>query len=244
MPSADFCPSILPSHDGSSTKADGQISPGIAHRLSSHIPVASTSTPSGWLSGFESFCLLAQEWVPPMRFVYLGPGVRVPLPSDPTSRWQPLRFGSWFPPSGSIEDFHLQASAPCRAHTRKDVRPFRAVIGMRWAENGDKGYDQKTRCQSKGAGRARVTGQPSSCPICAGRRAATPIDQGRGHRIRSRPMVEPALGDEPCVNVDSKERQGHDANRILKDGERQNRQHRARAFPTPGRERGDRRARP
>jgi hypothetical protein len=54
-----------------------------------------------------------------MRFVYLGPGVCIPLPSDPTSRWQPLRFRSWFPPSGSIEDFHLQVSAPCRAHHKK-----------------------------------------------------------------------------------------------------------------------------
>src|SRR5271157_736489 len=47
MPSADFCLFILPPHGGNSTQADRQISPGIAHALSSRVPVASTSTPSG-----------------------------------------------------------------------------------------------------------------------------------------------------------------------------------------------------
>ena len=61
MPSADLCPPILPSHDESSPKADGQISPGIAHQLSSHMPVAYTPIPSEWLSGFESFGPLAQR---------------------------------------------------------------------------------------------------------------------------------------------------------------------------------------
>ena len=34
---------------GLARQADGQISPGIAHPPSSHLPVASTSVPSGWL---------------------------------------------------------------------------------------------------------------------------------------------------------------------------------------------------
>ena len=45
-----------------------------------------------------------------MRFVFLGPGLCVPLPSDSTSRWTPLRFGSRFPSPGLVEDLHLQVS--------------------------------------------------------------------------------------------------------------------------------------
>ena len=47
MPSADFCSSLMPPLDGISPMADEQISPGITHSLSPHLPVASTSTPSG-----------------------------------------------------------------------------------------------------------------------------------------------------------------------------------------------------
>ena len=54
-----------------------------------------------------------------MRFVFLRPGLCLHLPPDPTSRRQPLVFGSWFPSSGSIEDLHLQVHAPCRAHQKK-----------------------------------------------------------------------------------------------------------------------------
>ena len=93
MPSADFCPFIPTSLDVGSRMANGQISPGIAHPLSPHTPVASTPAPSEWLSGFESIGLLAQVRLPTMRFVCLGPGVCLPLPSDPASRRQPLRFG-------------------------------------------------------------------------------------------------------------------------------------------------------
>jgi hypothetical protein len=46
-----------------------------------------------------------------MRFVFLGPEVRLQLPSDATSRWPPLLFGSEFPSSRPPEDFHLQVTS-------------------------------------------------------------------------------------------------------------------------------------
>jgi hypothetical protein len=80
------------------------------------------TAPSGWLSGFGYSRLLAQVRLPRMRFLFVGPGLCLPLPSDPASRRQPLRFGSRFPSPGSVEDFHLQVRAPCRAHITKGNR--------------------------------------------------------------------------------------------------------------------------
>jgi len=40
----------------------------------------------------ESYCFLAQAWLPPMRFVSLRPGLCLPLPSDPASKRQPFQF--------------------------------------------------------------------------------------------------------------------------------------------------------
>ena len=54
-------------------------------------------------SGFASLCLLAHRPTPHMRFVFLGPGVCLHLPSDSTSRWTPLVFGYGFPSSGPQE---------------------------------------------------------------------------------------------------------------------------------------------
>ncbi len=76
---------------------------------------------------------------PQMRFVYLGPGLRLQLPSDPASRRTPLLFGSEFRSSRSPGDSHPQATsrfglpprlqptrlrqscrfAPCLAHTNE-----------------------------------------------------------------------------------------------------------------------------
>ncbi|MBN1555805.1 MAG: hypothetical protein JXA11_13760 [Phycisphaerae bacterium] len=44
-------------------------------------------------SGFESFGPLAQATPPRMRFLFVRPRLCPPLPSDPASRRQPLRFG-------------------------------------------------------------------------------------------------------------------------------------------------------
>ena len=138
MPSADFCPSILPSHGGSSTLKQTNRSPrvlrtGFPPIYPSHIhPPLPDDYRVLNLVAFSPRNECPGTRLRVMRFVYLGPGVCLPLPSDPTSRRQPLRFGSWFPSSGSIEDLHLQVSAPCRAHNKKGFgkipKPLSALV--------------------------------------------------------------------------------------------------------------------
>ena len=74
----------------------------LQHRLLNH-PVhhrRDTGLQSGWLSGFRGLCLLAHLRLPPMRFVFLGPGVRLQLPSRCIHAMR-LLFGWEFPPPGS-----------------------------------------------------------------------------------------------------------------------------------------------
>jgi len=49
-------------------------------------------------------------WLPRMRFLFVGPGFCLRLPSDSGSPRTPLPSGYRFPPSGSEEDFHLQVT--------------------------------------------------------------------------------------------------------------------------------------
>jgi hypothetical protein len=123
MASADSSPPIPPSCNGSITKAEEEVSQGkVCHLHPIYPSHLHPSLPDDYRA-LNLLAFLPRNECPGtrlrvMRFVYLGPGVCVPLPSDPASRRQPLRFGSWFPSSGSIEDFHLQVSAPCRAHQK------------------------------------------------------------------------------------------------------------------------------
>ena len=125
MPSADFCLGILPPHDGSSPFGHTDRSPRVLRTdfpptYPSHLhPSLPDDYRASNLYAFSPRDRCPGTRLRVMRFVYLGPGVYLPLPSDPASRWQPLRFGSWFPSSGSTEDFHLRVSAPCRAHVIK-----------------------------------------------------------------------------------------------------------------------------
>jgi hypothetical protein len=45
-----------------------------------------------------------------MRFLFVGPGFCLQLPSDSASRRTPLLFSYRFPPSGSEEDLNLQVT--------------------------------------------------------------------------------------------------------------------------------------
>ncbi len=79
--------------------------------------------------------------MPHMRFVFLGPEVRLQLPSDTPSRGLPLLFGLEFPSSRPPEDSHLLVTsrfgfpyrfpsyvhharrfAPCPAHVAQASR--------------------------------------------------------------------------------------------------------------------------
>ena len=66
--------------------------------------------PPGWLLGFEDIGLLARMPLPHMRFLFVGPGLCLRLPSDSASRRTPLPSGYRFPPPGSEKDFHLQVT--------------------------------------------------------------------------------------------------------------------------------------
>ena len=100
------------------------------------------SLPSGWLSGFRGLCLLAHLRLPPMRFVFLGPGVHLQLPSRCIHAMR-LLFGWEFPPPGSpgglptplvtsrsafasrLSDVLTDVGAPCPAHTEHAPPPLR-----------------------------------------------------------------------------------------------------------------------
>ena len=71
-------------------------SPRVRCRTFTLMTVASTSTLSGSVSGFNASCRLTQR-TRLMRFLFVGPALCLRLPSDPTSRWTPLPFGLQFP---------------------------------------------------------------------------------------------------------------------------------------------------
>src|SRR5450830_243484 len=58
---------------------------------------------------------------PDIRFLFINSHVCSALPSDPASRRRPLRIANPSPPSGWVEDFHLQATEHAR-HTTKNPR--------------------------------------------------------------------------------------------------------------------------
>jgi hypothetical protein len=115
MPSADFCRPIPPSLDDGSTKADRQISPGIAHPPSRFCPphlrprspyryrtleiVASSSR----VAALYAVSVRRASALPAASF-----GFR--LTADT------LAVRLTVPPVGPVGDSHPQMSAPCRAH--------------------------------------------------------------------------------------------------------------------------------
>ena len=75
--------------------------------------------------------------MPHMRFVFLGPEVRLQLPSDTTSRRLPLLFGLEFPSSRPPEDSHLLVTSrfgfpyrfPSYVHHARRFAPCPAHVG-------------------------------------------------------------------------------------------------------------------
>jgi hypothetical protein len=105
--SADFCRSIpTPYGVGSPRQIDR--SPRVRR---------TTFLPSTRRIYFRTFRVTIGLWIswPPrpsaaahMRFLFVGPGVYLQLPSDSASRRTPLLFGWRFPSPGSAGDFHPQ----------------------------------------------------------------------------------------------------------------------------------------
>ena len=91
------------------------------------MPVGSTSQPSVQVLGFASIGLLT-----PLRRLYPLPVRRASALPTASSRFHltmdTLAVQLTLPLAGRVEDFHLQVSAPCRAHQRKSPEPISGLI--------------------------------------------------------------------------------------------------------------------
>src|SRR5438105_6557228 len=129
MPSADFCPAVRRPLGPLSRLWDdtGQISRGKLNRLR-------CTTAGSTLRALDGYGLRDQlparpALAPPIRFLFIGSHLCSTLPSDPASRRQPLRFTNPSPPSGWVEDFHLQAIEHARHTTNPLSREWDERLG-------------------------------------------------------------------------------------------------------------------
>src|SRR6202163_3044562 len=127
MPSADFCSAVRRPLGRPSRLADdtGQISRGKLNRL--RCTTAGSTLPALDGCGLRDTLPARPALAPPIRFLFIGSHLCSTLPSDPASRRQPLRFTNPSPPSGWVEDFHLQAIE----HARHTTNPLPREWGER-----------------------------------------------------------------------------------------------------------------
>jgi hypothetical protein len=123
MPSADFCCSFLSPFDDSSTQAEQQISPGIAHSPSRLCPPhLRQSLPCRYwtLKIFAFSSSFAASYAIPVGRASVLPAAssRFHLTIDT------LAVRLTIPPTGFVWDFHPQVNAPCRAHITKRGRAW------------------------------------------------------------------------------------------------------------------------
>src|SRR6202521_4403668 len=125
MPSADFCSAVRRPLGRPSRLADdtGQISRGKLNRL--RCTTAGSTLPALDGCGLRDTLPARPALAPPIRFLFIGSHLCSTLPSDPASRRQPLRFTNPSPPSGGVEDFHLQAIE----HARHTANPRGGGLG-------------------------------------------------------------------------------------------------------------------
>ena len=89
MAAADCCRRPAPHLAARLAQGTPTALPGEGVRPSPHPPVASTPVWSGWHRASSRMALSPARRTPRMRFVYLGSGLCLPLPSDPASRRRP-----------------------------------------------------------------------------------------------------------------------------------------------------------
>ena len=124
MPSADFCPAVRPPRGALSRRSDtGQISWGKFSRLPCTVAGSTLRVLDGY--GLRGKWPARPTLAPYIRFLSIDSHVCSTLPSDLASRRQPLRFANPSPPSGWVEDFHLQAAEHAQHTTwaRAALRP-------------------------------------------------------------------------------------------------------------------------
>src|SRR6202795_4182469 len=126
MPSADFCPAIGPPHGAPSRHSDTeQISWSKFSRLPCTVAGSTLRVLDGY--GLRGTLPARPTLAPDIRFLSINSHLCSALPSDPASRRQPLRIGDPSPPSGWVEDFHLQATEHARHTTKPLARQLRGV---------------------------------------------------------------------------------------------------------------------
>ena len=105
---------------------------------------------------------------PRIRFLCVRSRFCSTLPSDPASRRRPGAPLHPSPPSGWVEDFHLQVGAPCRAH-----HPKKPPAGRPGAQMIQVGSEVKRRFFSSCAGGPGPAGRsPGNKPRAGRRRGA------------------------------------------------------------------------
>src|SRR5215471_13699568 len=121
MPSADFCSAVRRPRGRLSPLAGDtkQTSRGKLNRLRCTAAESTLRALDGY--GLRDTLPARPALTPRIRFLSIGSHLCSTLPSDPASRRQPLRFTNPSPPSGWVEDFHLQATEHAR-HTTKRAR--------------------------------------------------------------------------------------------------------------------------
>src|SRR6516225_6818154 len=109
MPSADFCPAVRPPHGALSRRSDTeQTSWGNLSRLPCTVAGSTLRILDGY--GLRSKWPARPMLAPYTRCLSIDSHVCCTLPSDLASRRQPCVLANPSPPSGWVEDFHLQAT--------------------------------------------------------------------------------------------------------------------------------------
>src|SRR5450759_3319086 len=120
MPSADFC-AVVRSPRGSLSSELGtrRRPPGVSSvAFRAQLPDLRFAFLDGY--GLRDTLPARPTLTPDIRFLSINSHICSALPSDPASRRQPLRIANPSPPSGWVEDFHLQATEHAR-HTTKPL---------------------------------------------------------------------------------------------------------------------------
>ena len=160
MPSADFCVRIPTPLDVGSTTARTQLSPGIAHPPSR---LCLSDLRRSLPYKFRALMIMAispdcvASYPLPVRQASALPSASSRFPVTQNT----LAVQLTLPLAGRVEDFHLQVSAPCRAHQKKAPLDGGAMGGGRWSAMPGAGRvsppaaRQAARCQ----GRPRTPGR-------------------------------------------------------------------------------------
>lgn len=117
MPSADFCRFIASPLDDTSTEANRQISPGIAHSPSRLCP---PHIRHDFPCRYRTLNLFAFSSSPDASYaVSVRRASALPAASSGFHlAMDTLAVQLTIPPAGFVRDFHPQVSAPCRAHKK------------------------------------------------------------------------------------------------------------------------------